>query len=81
METKDFYKKTKEFFKKHGKKIAMIIKDIIIGAILLLYLFSPVDIIPDIIPILGFADDAAFIVGVVSMIRNDVKKYKTLKNV
>lgn len=41
----------------------------------LLYLVSPFDAIPDIIPVLGLTDDAAVIVSVVSTLAVEVSKY------
>lgn len=45
-----------------------------IGA--LIYLVSPVDVIPDFILGLGFADDAAVISFAFSQIRSDLQKYR-----
>ena len=44
-----------------------------IGA--LLYLISPFDAIPDVIPVLGLTDDAAVIISVVSTLAVEVSKY------
>ena len=38
----------------------------------ILYLISPIDLIPDFIPIFGFTDDAAFFIFVIYRIRKEV---------
>jgi uncharacterized membrane protein YkvA (DUF1232 family) len=47
---------------------------LIIGAIL--YFVSPIDAIPDIIPLLGFADDAFIIAFVMRQVRKDVAAFR-----
>lgn len=54
-------------------KAAWTSKALAIGS--LLYLISPFDAIPDIIPVLGLTDDAAVIVSVVSTLAVEVSKY------
>src|SRR5262245_52756937 len=49
-------------------------KAIAIGA--LVYLVSPLDAIPDLVPILGLTDDAAVIVGAVSALCYELTKYR-----
>jgi len=56
-------------------------QDIPIGSIIaivsaLIYFVSPIDLLPDSIPILGFVDDAAVITFVWRMVENDVEDYK-----
>ncbi len=41
----------------------------------LLYLISPLDAIPDVIPAAGLTDDAALIMGTVAMLGHELKKY------
>ena len=46
----------------------------------LIYVLSPIDIIPDVIPIVGLLDDA-FIVGLcLTSIKKDLEQYKEFKN-
>jgi len=47
---------------------------LVIGAVL--YFVSPLDAIPDIIPIIGFADDAFIIGFVMRAIRKDVRAFR-----
>lgn len=54
-------------------KAAWTSKALAIGS--LLYLVSPFDAIPDIIPVLGLTDDAAVILSVVSTLAIEVSKY------
>lgn len=46
----------------------------------LIYVLSPIDLIPDFIPIIGFIDDAAVVAVCLSLIRNDLDKYVLWKN-
>lgn len=49
-------------------------KLVAIGA--LLYFILPVDVIPDFLPIIGFADDAAVIAGAVSFLNTQLASYR-----
>lgn len=49
----------------------------IIGA--LLYIFSPIDLIPDFIPVVGLLDDAAVLGLCLTSIAQDLKKYEMWK--
>ena len=49
-------------------------KAIAIGA--LLYLVSPIDLVPDVIPVLGLSDDAAVIAAAIAKLASDLQKYK-----
>ncbi len=53
---------------------------VVVGA--LLYVISPIDIIPDAIPVIGFIDDAAIITAAIAQIKrigDDIKEYKKWK--
>lgn len=41
----------------------------------LIYLISPLDAIPDLIPLLGLSDDAAVILAAVAKLADDLRKY------
>jgi len=45
----------------------------------LLYVLSPVDLIPDPIPIIGYVDDALIVGACLAMIENDLQNYKEWK--
>ena len=47
----------------------------VLGAIV--YFVSPVDAIPDTIPVLGYVDDMAFIRMILSTMHGDIKRYYT----
>ena len=73
--------KFKEFFEnlkllygylRSGDDIAA--KALIVGA--LLYFISPIDLIPDFIPVAGYLDDVAVIAGVVALLATQLKKFK-----
>lgn len=46
----------------------------------LLYVISPIDIIPDFIPVVGFADDAVAVGFCIKMIHDDLEKYKSWRD-
>ncbi len=40
------------------------------------YFLSPIDLLPDILPVLGFADDGAFILFVLLLIHQDLNNFR-----
>ena len=42
----------------------------------LIYVISPVDALPDVLPLLGITDDGAFIVLVLTMVHKDLAAYR-----
>ena len=51
----------------------------IIGS--LLYVLSPVDLIPDMIPVIGYLDDAAVLALCLKFVKHDVDEYKRVMGV
>ena len=47
----------------------------------LLYVLSPVDLIPDVIPVVGYLDDAAVLALCLKFARHDVDEYKRVMGV
>lgn len=45
----------------------------------LVYFLSPVDLIPDVIPVIGYIDDAAVVALAVKFVQDDLRKYCTFK--
>lgn len=40
------------------------------------YFLSPIDVLPDIVPLLGFADDGAFMVFILLLIHRDLQVFR-----
>jgi uncharacterized membrane protein YkvA (DUF1232 family) len=54
-------------------------KTVLVLTLALFYLISPIDIVPDIIPLVGFADDIAMLAFAASLIKDDLEKYRVWK--
>ena len=46
----------------------------------LIYLISPIDLLPDVLPVLGITDDGAFIVLVLTLLHKDLEAFRTAQN-
>lgn len=46
----------------------------------LLYVFNPLDLVPDILPIIGEVDDAAVLVACLYLVEIDLRKYQQWKD-
>ena len=44
------------------------------------YFLSPIDFIPDLLPLLGIADDGAFIVFVLLLLHQDLSRFRALQH-
>lgn len=49
------------------------------GLLCAIYFLSPIDALPDVLPLLGFADDGAFIVFVLLLIHQDLNNFRQLQ--
>ncbi|WP_428075884.1 YkvA family protein [Candidatus Avelusimicrobium luingense] len=45
-----------------------------------IYLVSPVDALPDVLPLLGITDDAAFVLWIYTKLHQDLARYRALQN-
>ena len=69
-----FFSMVKDFCSGKYKKAPM--GTIIAVVATLLYVLSPIDLIPDVIPVLGLADDAAMLALCMKFAKSDVEDYK-----
>lgn len=79
-----FFDDIKLYFKMLGDIFTGKYKKIPVGTIAaivgtLLYVLSPVDLIPDFIPVIGYLDDAAILAACLNFTRFDVEEYKKEK--
>ncbi len=70
---KNYFMMLKDFFTGKYKNIPVGTISAIIGT--LLYVLSPVDLIPDLIPVVGVLDDAAVLALCVKLTQYDVDQY------
>lgn len=54
-------------------------KTVLVMTFSLLYLISPVDFLPDLIPLMGFVDDIALLAFAFSLIKEDLETYRAWK--
>lgn len=51
-------------------------KSVVLTVAVLIYFVSPIDVIPDLLPIIGFTDDIALLVWLFRTISNDLDTFK-----
>ena len=51
-------------------------KTLFLACLCCIYVLSPFDILPDVMPLLGITDDATFILLVVAVLQKDLAKYR-----
>lgn len=74
---KDLYSLLKDFYKGNYTEVPWLVIASIGGS--LLYVLSPIDLIPDFIPIIGYLDDAAVFVACLKFVGKDLEKYREWK--
>lgn len=67
----------KEYHKGNYKKIPW--RSIAAISFTLLYIINPIDMIPDVLPLLGYVDDLSVFMGLLKLIEKDVNDYKSWK--
>ncbi len=58
------------------RKYPMPWKTFFLAIACMIYVFSPVDLLPDVMPLLGITDDATFILLVMAVLQKDIAKYR-----
>lgn len=76
-EVKMFFSLIKDYWNKDYREIPFYSIAAIVAA--LLYVLSPIDLIPDFIPVLGLVDDAAVVAICLKLVSLDVENYKKWK--
>lgn len=74
-----FVSMVKDYFTGKYKEVPYGIIAAIIGT--LLYVIAPLDIIPDVLPAIGLADDAAIVALCVASVAIDVDRYREWKSI
>ena len=74
----DLFSLLKDWYKGRYKDVPWMVISSAGGA--LLYVLSPIDLIPDFIPVIGYLDDAAVFAACLKFIRKDLDKYREWKH-
>jgi len=69
-----FIRLVKSYFS--GEYRAISTKSIVIGIATLLYVVSPIDLVPDFIPIIGFADDISLMAWFIKAFQTELSKFR-----
>lgn len=77
-EIKNFFQLLKDFFSGKYKEVPVGKIATIIGT--LLYIPLPLDLIPDLLPVIGFADDAGIITLCIKFTKDVIDAYKKYKS-
>jgi len=73
----DLFSLLQDFFRGNYKEVPWLVISSIGGA--LFYVLSPVDLIPDFIPVVGYLDDAAVFGACLKFVRKDLEQYRRWK--
>lgn len=73
----DLFSLLKDWYKGRYKDVPWLVISSVGGA--LLYVLSPIDLIPDFIPVIGYLDDAAVFGALLKFVRKDLQKYREWK--
>lgn len=76
-DVKLYFKMLGDIFTGKYKKVPVGTIAAIVGT--LIYVLSPVDLIPDFIPVIGYLDDAAILAACLNFTKFDVEEYKKNK--
>ena len=76
-DVKTFFSMLKDFFTKRYTDVPVGTIMAIAGS--LLYVLSPIDLIPDFLPVIGMVDDAAIIALCLKFVQADLEKYRQFK--
>jgi uncharacterized membrane protein YkvA (DUF1232 family) len=74
----DLFSLLKDWYKGRYKDVPWMVISSAGGA--MLYVLSPIDLIPDFIPVIGYLDDAAVFAACLKFIRKDLDKYREWKH-
>jgi len=69
-----FIRLVRSYFR--GEYRAISTKSIVIGIATLLYVVSPIDLVPDFIPIIGFADDISLMAWFIKAFQTELLKFR-----
>ena len=73
----DLFSLLQDWYKGRYKDVPWLVISSVGGA--LLYVLSPVDLIPDFLPFVGYLDDAAVFAALLKYVRTDLRKYRNWK--
>lgn len=72
-DVKIFFKMIKDYF---DGKCDLPVRTVVAIGVALIYVLSPIDVIPDFIPIVGLLDDAFVLTLCIKFIKDDIEEYK-----
>ncbi|MGY5850041.1 YkvA family protein [Salegentibacter sp. F14] len=73
----DLFTLLQDWYKGRYKDVPWLVISSVGGA--LLYVLSPIDLIPDFVPFVGYLDDAAVFAALLKYVRLDLQKYRDWK--